>query len=543
MEKITIHMEKPNTLSKFISEKERKEVVLLKITGFIGEKDFDDVLDEMCEVWGKYDENDNFIPDYDDCSAIRHLDLGDATFVYGDVLPYFGHHTQLETLILPQGIKSTTDEYETGITESESIISLVLPHSLKVVEGFQSCPKLKGIVLPESLENIKPFAFYGCSSITSIRIPASVKEMDGSCFAGCNIQAYEVDEKNPYYTVVDGVVYSKDLAVLVAFPSASPIKHFVIPPKTKIIGEMSFMDSHIENIILPEGLFAIEEGAFRGSNIRKIIIPDTVTEIGKLAFSDCFELKYVRLSKCLSTIPSQMFSSCPKLKELDIPSSVKTIFYSAIAWSCGLEHLYLHDGLEEIVDEGPMLGCCGEIWDVKFPKTLKKIPGGVFNFSSSLKKYRLDTANPYFKLISEALCSKDGKILYSVPDYSRTSFVIPEGVEVIAERAFAFLDNLHDIKLPLTLKVIESRAFQGCKSLNHIQIPAYVTKVDIDAFLADNIKTIVIYCSVPPKMTGKMINNEWRYRDVELYVPEGCVPLYKKASGWKCFKVREMKCE
>lgn len=66
----TIHLEKPNTLSKFLSEKEQQEVVSLKITGLIGRKDFNDVLDGMCELWGECDEDDNFTPDYEYTAAV-----------------------------------------------------------------------------------------------------------------------------------------------------------------------------------------------------------------------------------------------------------------------------------------------------------------------------------------------------------------------------------------------------------------------------------------------------------------------------------------
>jgi hypothetical protein len=292
MEKIkTIHLEKPNTLSKFLSEKEQQEVVSLKITGLIGRKDFSDVLDGMCELEGEFDDDDNFIPDYEYTAAIRHLDLGEATYVDGNELPYFGYHTQLETLILPQGIMSPTDEDETGISESESITTLVLPQGLKMVKGFHSCPKLTGVVLPDGLEVISSYAFGGCKSITSIHIPASVKEMDGSCFSGCNIIAYEVDKNNPYYTEIDGVIYSKDLKSLVAFPSAHPVKQFIVPATTKIIGPHAFRDSQIESVELPQGLNSIECGAFEFSDICNINIPDSVHRIEEYAFSYCRGLK------------------------------------------------------------------------------------------------------------------------------------------------------------------------------------------------------------------------------------------------------------
>ena len=292
MEKIkTIHLEKPNTLSNLLSEKECQEIVSLKITGLIGKKDFAEVLDEMCDLEGQYDDNDNFIPDYEFTAAIRHLDLGGATYVDGDELPYFGYHTQLETLILPHGIKSTLEENDTGFSESESLRTVIFPEGLKIIGGFHSCPKLTEVILPESLEKIESHAFGECEAITSIRIPTSVKEMDGSCFAGCNIAAYEVDENNPHYTAINGVIYSKDLTTLVAFPSAYPHKNFVVPNTTKVLGDYAFRDSRIESIELPDGLFAIEDGAFEFSDICNVNIPNSVNRIGESAFDFCRGLK------------------------------------------------------------------------------------------------------------------------------------------------------------------------------------------------------------------------------------------------------------
>jgi hypothetical protein len=160
-----------------------------------------------------------------------------------------------------------------------------------MVKGFHSCPKLTGVVLPDGLEVISSYAFGGCKSITSIHIPASVKEMDGSCFSGCNIIAYEVDKNNPYYTEIDGVIYSKDLKSLVAFPSAHPVKQFIVPATTKIIGPHAFRDSQIESVELPQGLNSIECGAFEFSDICNINIPDSVHRIEKYAFSYCRGLK------------------------------------------------------------------------------------------------------------------------------------------------------------------------------------------------------------------------------------------------------------
>lgn len=322
-----IHLEKPNTLGEFLSEKERQEIVSLKITGYIGREDFEDVLDDMCTLWGVYDDDDNYIPEEGGSAALRYLDLGEAVYTGGDELPYFGYHAQLETLILPQGVKDTTDgaDNETGMSESETLKTLVLPEGLKKVGGFNSCENLTGLVLPEGLEEIKSFAFCGCESIISIRIPSSVIVFDGSCFADCNIKEYVVDGDNPNYTAVDGVVYTKDLTKLVAFPSAYPNKNFVVPDTTHIIGDCAFMDSRIDSIKLPDSLTIIEGWSFEGSKIRSIDIPDSVTEIGELAFRFCHELEHVKLPSRIRILHEQLFSCCLKLETITIPATVEKI--------------------------------------------------------------------------------------------------------------------------------------------------------------------------------------------------------------------------
>ena len=537
-----IHLEKANTLSQFLSYQERREVVSLKITGFIGRKDFDDVLDDMCTVWGEYDDDDNFIPNEDEVHAIKHIDLGEAKYVDGEELPFFGFHTQLETFIFPQGVKTTLDkgEFETGLSESKTLKTLVLPKGIKIVAGFNSCPNITNLVIPDGVEIIKWNAFIGCKSITSIRIPSSVRELHGSSFAGCNIEAYEVDEAYECYTVVDGVVYTKDLKTLVAFPSAYPKKHFEVPSTTQIIGSSAFESAPIVSIDLPDGLTIIEKYAFEFSAIHSIEIPDGVTEIGDSTFCGCRNLEHVRLSRGLTKIPERVFSSCTQLRTLDIPMNVKYIDYSSLAWCDGLEILQLHDGLEEIGERGPMLIRDGKLREVVFPKTLKKVPGGVFNYSPYINEFKIDSANPYFCVIDGALYSKDGKILYSVPNRYRTDFIIPEGVEEIAEMAFMNMYELNQITLPSTLRIIGDRAFQGCNKVETIRLPARLDEVEIlFLFSCNRLKTVIMEGHVPPKMFGNVREKDWIYEKIELLVPKDSVAEYKKAPGWRDFIVKE----
>lgn len=65
-----------------------------------------------------------------------------------------------------------------------------------------------------------------------------------------------------------------------------------------------------------------------------------------------------------------------------------------------------------------------------------------------------------------------------------------------------------------------------------------VNKVHIDGLWADNLKEIVMESSIPPEMTGYIRDDEWRFKDVNLLVPEEAVTVYKKSSGWKSFNVK-----
>ena len=510
----TIHLSEANTLSKFLTEEEIHNLVSLKITGFLGKEDFEGVLDDMCSMQGCCDDYDydNWCPDEEKSPALKHLDMGSATYVDGDELPWFGYRTHLESCILPQGIKSTLEEMEdTGFENSETLKTIVLPEGLKGVGGFSWCPQLTDIHLPEGLEEIYFYAFTCCESIKSIHIPASVKSLDGSSFAGCGIAAYEVDSDNPYFSVIDGVIYSKDLSKLVAFPSAYPYKHFVVPASVKIIGYSAFMESNLESIDLPQGLITIEGQAFEDSRIRSITLPDTVTSIGALAFR-WSSIGHIDLPKGISEIPEKMFQDT-NLSTLEIPSNVRSIEYDAIAWIGGLKHLILHDGLEEI--KGGCLGVySSNLTDVVLPKTLKKVPYGVFSYSPHIKEFSVDSDNPYFSVVEGALCSKDGKVLYSVPNRYRRSYCVPEGVEMINSDVFWNFCNIKSLELPSSLKEIGFGILYG-----------------------NDLKSVIVNATIPPKVSRRLDGAE--IKNIALYVPKNTSAAYKNAVGWSDFKIEE----
>lgn len=132
--------------------------------------------------------------------------------------------------------------------------------SIVVQDGFQIIPKycyrafknLSHCTLPDSITYIGDEAFIG-TKITSFRIGPEVKLDPGNPFDGANmLKQFTIDPINPYYTVFQGVLYSKDMKSLISFPPANPIKSFVVPSTVVEILNFSMKNcQYVENIVNP----------------------------------------------------------------------------------------------------------------------------------------------------------------------------------------------------------------------------------------------------------------------------------------------------
>jgi uncharacterized protein YjdB len=105
----------------------------------------------------------------------------------------------------------------------------------------------------------------------------------------------------------------------------------------------------------------------------------------------------------------------------------------------------------------------------------------------------------------------------------------------IGEQAFknSFISSL---KLPETLTYIKQEAFTTCFSLSELSIPASVTEIGASCFwVCPDLKKVYSYASTPPTCTGTNVFTYMQYNNATLYVPYGCLSLYKNAYGWKDF--------
>lgn len=198
------------------------------------------------------------------------------------------------------------------------------------------------LVMPETLERIRGgLIIQGYEDIV-LTIPKNVKYIEtGALFSGTNsFRRFIVDEDNPFYKAVDGVVYSKDGETLVQYPNGRRDTEYIMPEGVKtIMGNTFFSNQWIESIHLPESVEGeIGNYAFCDCyGLTSINLPDGITKLGALSLARTWKLKNITLPANLKVIDQNAFWDCPSIEEITIPGSCEYIGCQAFALDFDIE--------------------------------------------------------------------------------------------------------------------------------------------------------------------------------------------------------------
>lgn len=143
---------------------------------------------------------------------------------------------------------------------------LVLPEGLRYigVDAFNVCSGLTGtLVLPESLKEVDVAAFNGCTGLTgTLKIPANLTKIGEGAFGYTQISAITVDKENPAYFVKNSALYTVDGKTLVACPNTK-VGRLEIAEGTETIGFLSLCGCEkLTSVSIPVSMSTIEDAAF-----------------------------------------------------------------------------------------------------------------------------------------------------------------------------------------------------------------------------------------------------------------------------------------
>lgn len=159
-----------------------------------------------------------------------------------------------------------------------------LPEGLEKIgeHAFRSCYVLGSIDIPSTVTIIDNAAFAINNRMTKINIPASVEYIGMEAFEGCMcLEAIEVEAQNTNYCSADGVLYSKDMTTIYAYPCYKLEKEFTIPDSVTTISVSAFTYTrNLETLNIPTSIKNIEKEAFEdaanASTLSKINYGGTV---------------------------------------------------------------------------------------------------------------------------------------------------------------------------------------------------------------------------------------------------------------------------
>lgn len=269
------------------------------------------------------------------------------------------------------GVPDTIDGYPVTIIGTDAfkdydkLIAISMPDTIKKMEtsSISLCFNLYSIHLPENIEELEPWAIYGCSSLSSITLPNSLSSIGNIHINECDsLSEIIVEKDNPYFTVVDNVLFSKDMTTLVLYPQGRSEEKYEIPDGVKTINSFAFKDNKLKEIILPEGLETILSSNFNVLNIEELSIPASVTLIDDY-FCD-FTKKLININvdednpnytsidgvlfdKNVSTLIKYPGSKIEE--QYTVPDTVKVISRSAFQNLKHTKKVILKEGVEELM--------------------------------------------------------------------------------------------------------------------------------------------------------------------------------------------------
>ncbi len=207
--------------------------------------------------------------------------------------------------------------------------------------------------------------------VLKITIGAGVTEIADNAFYSCwALREIQVDENNPNYSSIDGVLYNKDATEIICRPCdhdtylaekyghaqyaeddtdrlyrlepeldapnyeqyVKDVLTFVIPSSVKTVGQLCFNYSNMVDVYIPEGVTVIETlGFYEIPLLQHVYSYKAAEPVNSCHFTSQEALGKVcySLPEGLEEIGSDAFTECRQLQYVYIPSSVKTIGHHA----------------------------------------------------------------------------------------------------------------------------------------------------------------------------------------------------------------------
>ena len=237
-----------------------------------------------------------------DCNEMTAVEIPDGVLRIGELAFY--SCDVMTNVLLPQSVTNVVDRAFAGCAILASFSVDSNNPAYEAVDGallskgggeYVQCPggRTGTYAVPATVTNIHGGAFAGCEGLTNVWISGSVIAMEPDPFEWCsNLESIEVDPLNPAFVSMDGVLYSRDLHVLVRYPPGKPGPFVLLDSATDIADYAcsycaGFTQATLGNAVTNIGIMAFQYC----TNMNTAVVGNGVAHIGALAFVSCFNLR------------------------------------------------------------------------------------------------------------------------------------------------------------------------------------------------------------------------------------------------------------
>lgn len=439
-------------------------------------------------------------------------------------------------------------DYVNGKERAISVLK-VLPLKGDTYAGKVTIPEIVSYHRRKlSVTEVDYRAFDNCPELTELVVPKTVTYIP-SISGSPKVECVTVAEENPYYRSLDGVLYGQErygrrekgeYSELLYYPPAHPGEHFVIPEFVESIAAFAFSNCQkLKSVVLADKVTSICEGAFQNCiNLKSITWGASLRFIWGKAFENCTALKSIVFTDSIEDVSSDAFRGCTNIssitfakgKYFDLDSLPKDCF----PWG---QDSFTLDGVRYAPykafdrEEAALLAVVdlpkdadtffpdittliipakvehyGFIYKVseckssfrQFPSLKRlELPSTVIKVDiaeiENLQEVVVDKGNTEFSTEDGVLFNKQKTVLLSFPlGRNVKRYVIPSGVQQIAEEAFRGQPFIEEIVFPDSTIAIEKRAFADCRSLREVHLGKNIKKIGIESFAYTAIERFVL---------------------------------------------------
>lgn len=413
-------------------------------------------------------------------------EIGGNAFNYCDKLKEIKYAGEIESWCAIKGLGNVTSQGRTLFINGKPLTGdLIIPDGVEKIGdyAFYGCGGLKSVIIPAGVVSVGESAFYGCVNLTGVTIGDGVSEIGKDAFRNCNkLKSISVGGNNETYSSVDGVLYDKATTEILYVPKAVT-GAVTVPDSVARIPYAAFNGcSKIESMTLPFVGLSVKTAADTyqypfgaifghssyegGTETPQQYYKNSLTNIYRESFYIPPSLKSVTITG--GNVLAGAFYGCGGLTEINLPAGISEIGYGAFNNCGGLTEVSIPQGVTLIGAEA--FQRCQNLKTVSIPNGVSEIDYGAFSHCKALTEVTIPRGVTVISSGTFASC------------YGLTSVSIPDSVKSIGNGAFESCFALMGIDIPDGVLSIGKEAFKDCRGVKSITIPDSVTSIGENAF-------------------------------------------------------------